>query len=245
MQHDGRAPRWYRGGFGSIPNVGSGNPEPAAAAAQVGTATISSAGISLGENAAFQAAQPSSNLGARSKYAGVADWLRHVLAKHDKWVRFPSPARTNDVQHWGALRAANLQGLGSIPGHVSECSRCWTALGLLSQSGQVRHLAGARRFLCPVRLLARSRPPQGRGVGSIPTRGAMSLLAERAPTLRTLVAVVRLHPGTLLALARGSGAAPPKRGSAVRLSTRAPRVWATGGPLASYARNRRFNSVPR
>jgi len=27
MQHDGRAPRWYRGGFGSIPNVGSGSPE--------------------------------------------------------------------------------------------------------------------------------------------------------------------------------------------------------------------------
>src|SRR6478736_1432317 len=23
MQHDGRAPRWYRGGFGSTPNVGS------------------------------------------------------------------------------------------------------------------------------------------------------------------------------------------------------------------------------
>jgi len=28
--------------------------------------------------------------------------------------------RSNDVQHWCALRAANLQWLGSIPRHVSN-----------------------------------------------------------------------------------------------------------------------------
>ena len=59
MQHDGRAPRWYRGGFGSISNVGSGNPENIARAMQVGTATsvrgtLPVAGISLGEKPVFQ-----------------------------------------------------------------------------------------------------------------------------------------------------------------------------------------------
>ena len=78
MQHDGRAPRSYRGGFGSIPNVGSGNPENIARAMEVGTAT---AGISLGEKPAFQA----------------------VPAEFESQCPL-----CHDVQHWCALRAANL-----------------------------------------------------------------------------------------------------------------------------------------
>ena len=54
MQHDGRAPRWYRGGFGSIPNVGSGGRERTCFGG-VSSDGHCFAGISLGEKSAFQA----------------------------------------------------------------------------------------------------------------------------------------------------------------------------------------------
>lgn len=93
----------------------------------------------------------------------------------------------------GANADCNPADPTSIVGRVSTALTAGAALALLTPSGRVRIPVGAP---CPVRLLARSGPSQGLGSGSKPLRGAMSLPTESAPTLRTLVAVVRLHPGT-------------------------------------------------
>jgi hypothetical protein len=65
---------------------------------------------------------------------------------------------------------------------------------LLSGPAKARTLPGAPRR---VRLQVRSSVFQADQMGSIPIRGALSLPADPAASLRTRLAVVRLHPETL------------------------------------------------
>ena len=171
-------------------------------------------------------ARPSSKRCSASKfgrharrYASKAARCGGNLPSFHRWVRFPLLART--TRGAGSVkRIANPLGSVRFRG-ASPCSYCGNAArGLLSRSGQARLLVGAPRGIL---LAARKLASHVSNAGSIPACLTMSLPADPALSLRTTVAVVRLHPGTPTALARGSSAAPPKRGSAVRLSTRAPR----------------------
>ena len=150
------------------------------------------------------------------------------------------------MQHWCALRAANLRWLGSIPRHVSKSSRCWTARGLLGlalcRSGQVRHLAGAPASHSSSWL--RMTAFHAAHAGSNPACDAPSRPVDPAAGLRSQLAKVRLLLGTQLALARGSSVAPPKRDYAVRLGTRAPQASETALHAGLITRKNR-GSTPR
>lgn len=120
-----------------------------------------------------------------------------------------------------------------------------SAQRFLNARWRARLLPGALRRV----LLARPRKlaSQASNAGSNPAHDATSLPADPAPALRTQVAKVRLLPGTPCSR-RGNGAAPPKRGSAVRLCTGALRGPSDG--TARWAHNpirkgTRFNSGPR
>lgn len=99
-----------------------------------------------------------------------------------------------------------------------QCFRQWMALDLLSQRCGFRSPTKALRRIL---LAGPGMPPLTRPTRvRIPHATLLSLPTESAPTLRTLVAVVRLHPGTPLELSRSSRSAPRRLPSRPRKTVR-------------------------